>query len=508
MGKSYRPPLYEIWCEMKQRCYNKNHKFFHRYGGRGINVCERWMSYNLFYEDVFSSYQKGLSLDRFPDNDGNYEPSNFRWATSKQQANNKSKIKKMNTQKEKIVSMVVALKAVKFPVSKIENELGFSNGLIGKAAKGGTELSEEKFIKLTDFFDEKCGVQKPIQKTKMVVDKKEGLKTVPSGEAVKKLTDTMSKINNDFGAGTVMMFGAKPEQGYQTISTGSLLLNEALGIGGLPRGRIVEIFGWESSGKTTIALNCIADAQNQGLKCLLVDAENAFDPEYAAALGVEVNELQYCQPSYGEQGLEVADRLMSSGQADVVVIDSVAALVPKAELEGEHGDSKMGLHARLMSAACRKMVGTIAKHNCLCIFINQFRHKIGVMYGSPEVTTGGNALQFYASIRLQVSRSTSEQNTVSNGDIKEGNKTTVKVIKNKCAPPFRQAVFNIMYGTGIDTMSELIDLAVDKGIIVKAGSWYSYKDDKLGQGKDSVKQLMLDNPEMANEIEAKLKPTH
>lgn len=342
-----------------------------------------------------------------------------------------------------------------------------------------------------------------IPKTQMVVDSV-GLKEKPSLKLTTVANETMNKINKDFGDGTVMYFGAKPDTNYQTISTGSLLLNEALGIGGLPRGRIVEIFGWESSGKTTIALNAIADAQKQGLKCLLVDAENAFDPEYAAALGVNVDELQYCQPSYGEQGLEVADRLMASGQADVVVIDSVAALVPKAELEGEHGDSKMGLHARLMSAACRKMVGTIAKHNCLCIFINQFRHKIGVMYGSPEVTTGGNALQFYASIRLQVSRSTSEQNTLMIGDVKEGNKTTVKVIKNKCAPPFRQAVFNIMYGTGIDTLAELVDLAVEKSIIIKSGSWYSYKDSKLGQGNAQVKQLLIDNPDMKNEIEQKL----
>lgn len=413
--------------------------------------------------------------------------------------------KNKSMQKDEILKMVVALKAVKFPVSKIEIELGFSNGLIGKAAKGETELSTDKFEKLVAFFDEKLGVQKPVQSTKMVVDKKEGLKTVPSGEAVKKLTDTMSKINMDFGAGTVMMFGAKPEQGYQTVSTGSLLLNEALGIGGLPRGRIVEIFGWESSGKTTIALNAIADAQRQGLKCLLVDAENAFDPEYAAALGVEVDSLQYCQPSYGEQGLEVADRLMASGQADVVVIDSVAALVPKAELEGEMGDSKMGLHARLMSQSCRKMVGTIAKHNCLCIFINQFRHKIGVTMGNPEVTTGGMALQFYASIRLEVRRSISEQNSVIVGDVKEGNKTTVKVVKNKCAPPFRNAVFNIMYGTGIDTLAELVDLAVLKGIIIKSGSWYSYNDSKLGQGVAQCKQILLDNPDMRAEIESKLK---
>lgn len=407
-------------------------------------------------------------------------------------------------QKDEILKMVVALKAVKFPVSKIESELGFSNGLIGKAAKGETELSEEKYNKLVDFFDEKCGVPKPLPKKVVVVDNV-GMKEVANPEVAKKLTDTMDKINKDFGLGTIMMFGAKPEQGYQTVSTGSLLLNEALGIGGLPRGRIVEIFGWESSGKTTIALNCIADAQKQGLKCLLVDAENAFDPEYAAALGVDVDNLQYCQPSYGEQGLEVADRLMSSGQADVVVIDSVAALVPKAELEGEMGDSKMGLHARLMSQSCRKMVSTISKHNCLCIFINQFRHKIGVMHGSPEVTTGGMALQFYASIRLEVRRSITNDNTVFNGDVKGGNKTTVKVIKNKCAPPFRQAVFNIMYGTGIDNLAELVDLAVDKGVIIKAGSWYSYADSKLGQGSAQVKQLLLDNPDMRAEIESKLK---
>jgi len=342
--------------------------------------------------------------------------------------------------------------------------------------------------------------QEAVDKKILVVDEG-GLKS----KSVKLVaSDAMDRINKDFGAGTVMMFGAKPEQGYQTISTGSLLLNEALGIGGLPRGRIVEIFGWESSGKTTIALNVIADAQKQGLKCLLVDAENAFDPEYATALGVEVDNLQYCQPSYGEQGLEVADRLMASGQADVVVIDSVAALVPKAELEGEMGDSKMGLHARLMSQSCRKMVGTIAKHNCLCIFINQFRHKIGVTMGNPEVTTGGMALQFYASIRLEVRRSISEQNSVIVGDVKEGNKTTVKVVKNKCAPPFRNAVFNIMYGTGIDTLAELVDLAVLKGVIIKSGSWYSYNDSKLGQGVAQCKQLLLDNPDMRVEIESKL----
>lgn len=340
--------------------------------------------------------------------------------------------------------------------------------------------------------------------TKMVVTK-EKLKVIPSDEKMKSLRLTMDKINKNFGVGTVMLFGDKPETDYKVVSTGSLKLNRALGIGGLPLGRIIEIFGWESSGKTTIALNAIADAQKQGLKCLLVDAENAFDPEYADALGVNVDELQYCQPAYGEEGFEVADSLICSGDAQVVVFDSVAAMIPKAELEGAMGDSKMGLHARLMSQVCRKIVGSVAKHNVLCIFINQFRHQIGG-YGNPEVTTGGKALQFYASIRLEVRRSTTVENSVtnSNGE-KSGNKTTVKVIKNKCASPFKKAEFNIMYGTGIDNFEEIVDLAVEDGIIVKSGSWYSYKNDKLGQGIESVYQLLKDNPEMFAEIEAKLK---
>lgn len=408
-------------------------------------------------------------------------------------------------QKEQVTSMLIALKAIKIPASKAEEDLKFSNGLLGKAAKGNCELSDEKFKLLDEYFKKKTEIKKaPAEKTKMVVENG-SLKLKPSDEVVKKLTDTMTKINADFGDGTVMFFGSKPNTGYEVVSTGSLLLNEALGIGGLPRGRIVEIFGWESSGKTTIALNAIADAQRQGLKCLLVDAENAFDPEYAANLGVKVDELQYCQPSYGEQGLEVADRLMASGQADVVVIDSVAALVPKSELEGEMGDSKMGLHARLMSQSCRKMVGTIAKHNCLCIFINQFRHKIGQMMGNPEVTTGGMALQFYASVRLEVRRSLSKENAVMNGNVKEGNLTTVKVVKNKCAPPFRQAQFNIIYGEGIDTLEEVIDLAVGKKIIIKAGSWFSYNESKLGQGKEAVKTVLIDNPDMREEITKKVK---
>lgn len=343
-----------------------------------------------------------------------------------------------------------------------------------------------------------------IQPTKLVVEAG-GLKEKPSDERMAKIREVNEKINKDFGAGTIMTFGDKPDKNYQVISTGSLQLDLALGIGGLPRGRIVEVFGMESSGKTTIALQVMANAQKQGLKCLLIDAENSFDPEYADALGMKVDELDYCQPSYGEEGLEVADRKILTGEIGVVVIDSVAALVPKAELEGEMGDSKMGLHARLMSHACRKLVGSIAKTNTLCIFINQIRNKIGVIYGSPEVTTGGMALQFYSSIRLSVSRSTTKENSVMNGNIREGNETTVKVIKNKCAPPFRTAKFNIIYGKGVDVFGEIIELAVSLGIIKKAGSWFSYKEDKLGQGLDSVIKILKDNPELFTEIEKSVK---
>lgn len=338
--------------------------------------------------------------------------------------------------------------------------------------------------------------------TKMVVTKK-GVEEKPSDERMAKMRAVNEKINKDFGAGTVMFFGDSPNKEYKTFSTGSLQLDLALGIGGLPRGRVVEIFGLESSGKTTIALNVIADAQRQGFNCFLVDAENSFDPEYADALGVKVDELGYCQPSCGEEGLEVADRQIQTGNYAVMVIDSVAALVPKAELEGAMGDAKMGLHARLMSQACRKMSASIAKTNTLCIFINQIRNKIGG-YGNPEVTTGGMALQFYSSIRLKVSRSVSKENSIMNGDISEGNKTNVKVIKNKCSPPFRNAEFYIMYGTGVDRMSEIIDLAIDHKIIEKSGSWFSYNGAKLGQGRLSVVEMMQSNPELAEEIEGKI----
>lgn len=339
-----------------------------------------------------------------------------------------------------------------------------------------------------------------VPKTKMVVTAK-GIELKPSDERLKEMRSMMDKINKDYGAGTVMVLGDSPQEGYEVISTGSLGLDRALGIGGLPKGRIVEIFGTESSGKTTIATHVIANAQKEGIRCLLVDAENSFDPEYASSIGVNVDELFYCQPAYGEQGLEVADRYIVDGKVGVVVIDSVAALVPKAELEGEMGESKMGLHARLMSQACRKMTSSISKNNVICIFINQLRSKIGVVYGSPDVTTGGMALQFYASIRLEVRRGTK----IEGGEVTVGNKVRVKVVKNKCSAPFKAAEFDIIYGEGINTIGEIVDAAVEDGVIQKSGSWYAYDSNKLGQGRDSVVELLRANDELMVEIKSKLK---
>lgn len=285
------------------------------------------------------------------------------------------------------------------------------------------------------------------------------------------------------------------------IPTGSLGLDVALGIGGLPKGRVVEIYGPESSGKTTLAIHVIAEAQKQGGMCAIIDAEHAFDAMYARKLGVDVDNLLVSQPDYGEQGLEIADRLILSGALDVVVIDSVAALVPKGELEGEMGDSKMGLQARLMSQAMRKLTATISKTNCCCIFINQLREKIGVMFGNPETTTGGNALKFYASVRLDIRRLAQ----IKDGDNVVGNHIKVKVVKNKVAPPFRIAEFDIIYGQGISKVGEIVDMGVTLDIVQKSGSWFSYNGDKLGQGRESVKQLMVDNPELAAEIEGKIR---
>ena len=322
-----------------------------------------------------------------------------------------------------------------------------------------------------------------------------------SNEKLKALKLTMDKIEKDYGKGSVMMMNEKGVQQIEVISTGSIGLDVALGVGGVPKGRVIEIYGPESSGKTTIAIHIIAEAQKKGGVCAIIDAEHAFDSAYAQKLGVDIDNLLISQPDYGEQGLEIADRLILSGALDVVVIDSVAALVPKSELEGEMGDSKMGMQARLMSQALRKLTATISKTNTVCIFINQLREKIGVMFGNPETTTGGNALKFYASVRLDIRRMAQ----IKEGDEAVGNRVKVKVVKNKVAPPFRAAEFDIVYGEGISKAGEIIDMGVEMSIIQKSGSWYSYNTDKLGQGRDSVKQLLIDNPGLANEIEAKIR---
>ena len=323
----------------------------------------------------------------------------------------------------------------------------------------------------------------------------------PNSEKLKALKLTMDKIDKDFGKGSVMMMNEKGVHEIEVVSTGSIGLDAALGVGGVPRGRIVEIYGPESSGKTTIATHIIAEAQKKGGVCAIIDAEHAFDSVYAQKLGVDVDNLLISQPDYGEQALEIADRLILSGALDVVVIDSVAALVPKGELEGEMGDSKMGLQARLMSQALRKLTATISKTNTICIFINQLREKIGVMFGNPETTTGGNALKFYASVRMDIRR----MSQIKDGDEAIGNRVKVKIVKNKVAPPFRAAEFDIIFGEGISKAGEIVDMGADLGIIQKSGSWYSYNSDKLGQGRDSVKQLMLDNPELSAEIEGKIR---
>jgi recombination protein RecA len=324
-----------------------------------------------------------------------------------------------------------------------------------------------------------------------------------NADKLKALQLTLDKLEKSYGKGTVMKLGDNAVEAIESISTGSLSLDIALGIGGLPKGRVIEIYGPESSGKTTLAIHAIAEAQKKGGIAAFIDAEHAFDKFYASKLGVDIENLLISQPDNGEQALEIADNLIRSGAIDIIVIDSVAALVPKAEIEGEMGDSKMGLHARLMSQALRKLTGTISKTGCCCIFINQLRDKIGVMFGSPETTTGGNALKFYASVRLDIRRISQIKDT----DEVSGNRAKVKVVKNKLAPPFRIAEFDIMFGQGISKAGEIIDLGVDFEIIKKAGSWFSYGDTKLGQGRDAVKQLLLDNPDLMDELEEKIKAT-
>ena len=318
---------------------------------------------------------------------------------------------------------------------------------------------------------------------------------------IKALQLTLDKLDKTYGKGTVMKMGDSEVEKVEAISSGSLTLDGALGVGGYPKGRVIEIYGPESSGKTTLTLHAIAECQKAGGIAAFIDAEHAFDRFYAENLGVNIDELIISQPDNGEQALEITDNLIRSGAIDIIVIDSVAALTPRSEIEGEMGDSKMGLHARLMSQALRKLTSNISKTNCTVMFINQLREKIGVMFGNPETTTGGNALKFYASVRLDIRRSTQIKDT--NGNVL-GNKTRVKVVKNKVAPPFKVSEFDIMYGKGISKMGEIIDLGVAHDIIDKSGSWFSYGETKLGQGRDSVKSILKDNPELSDEIEAKI----
>lgn len=386
--------------------------------------------------------------------------------------------------------------------SDLEESIGLPKNSLSAVLGGSKDMPESWVPKIQSFLQkplaEKNTEMEPINKEatrKMVVTDSGELNLTPSKEAMDRLKLTMDKINKDFGEGSIMRLGDKPMGNVEAIPTGSLGLDYALGIGGLPRGRIVEIYGPESSGKTTVALHVVAEAQKRCGNCAFIDVEHAFDETYAKAIGVNIEELHLSQPDYGEQALEEANRLIDSGAFSVIVIDSVAALVPKSELEGEMGDSKMGLQARLMSQACRKLTGTISKTNTICIFINQLRSTIGNMY-QPEVTTGGNALKFYASVRLDVRRIAQ----LKDGEEAYGNRVKVKVVKNKVAPPFKNCEYDIIYGEGIDKIGELVEVASNLGIIKKAGAWYSYNETKLGQGKETAKQLLKDHPSLLDEI--------
>ena len=333
------------------------------------------------------------------------------------------------------------------------------------------------------------------------MEKRKNVPDTQSSDKKKALETALQQIEKNFGKGTVMRLGDKPEMNVDAIPTGSLALDAALGIGGLPRGRIIEIYGPESSGKTTLALHIVAEAQKKGGEVAFVDAEHALDPTYAAAIGVDIDSMLVSQPDTGEQALEITDALVRSGAVDVVVVDSVAALTPRAEIEGEMGDTFVGLQARLMSQALRKLAGNIAKTNCVVIFINQLRMKIGVMYGNPETTTGGNALKFYASVRIDIRRI----EAIKNGTEIIGNRTRAKIVKNKVAPPFKEAVFDIMYGEGISKWGELVDMAVQLDLIQKSGSWFSIGDERIGQGRDNARKYLMENPEVADRIEAQVR---
>ena len=333
------------------------------------------------------------------------------------------------------------------------------------------------------------------------MEKKKNVPDTQSSDKKKALDTALQQIEKNFGKGTVMRLGDKPEMNVDAIPTGSLALDAALGIGGVPKGRIIEIYGPESSGKTTLALHIVAEAQKKGGEVAFVDAEHALDPTYAAAIGVDIDSMLVSQPDTGEQALEITDALVRSGAVDVVVVDSVAALTPRAEIEGEMGDTFVGLQARLMSQALRKLAGNIAKTNCVVIFINQLRMKIGVMYGNPETTTGGNALKFYASVRIDIRRI----EAIKNGTEIIGNRTRAKIVKNKVAPPFKEAVFDIMYGEGISKWGELVDMAVQLDLIQKSGSWFSIGDERIGQGRDNARKYLMENPEVADRIEAQVR---
>ena len=333
------------------------------------------------------------------------------------------------------------------------------------------------------------------------MEKRKNVPDTQSSDKKKALETALQQIEKNFGKGTVMRLGDKPEMNVDAIPTGSLALDAALGIGGVPKGRIIEIYGPESSGKTTLALHIVAEAQKKGGEVAFVDAEHALDPTYAAAIGVDIDSMLVSQPDTGEQALEITDALVRSGAVDVVVVDSVAALTPRAEIEGEMGDTFVGLQARLMSQALRKLAGNIAKTNCVVIFINQLRMKIGVMYGNPETTTGGNALKFYASVRIDIRRI----EAIKNGTEIIGNRTRAKIVKNKVAPPFKVAVFDIMYGEGISKWGELVDMAVQLDLIQKSGSWFSIGDERIGQGRDNARKYLMENPEVADRIEAQVR---